>query len=63
MDSSKELMDQVRAIVDNPDRYPTIKPADHTFLERLCQAQKRGGHANLTGRQRNILSKILADIE
>ena len=63
MDSSKELMDQVRAIVDNPDRYPTIKPADHTFLERLCQAQKRGGHTKLTGRQRNILSKIFEQLE
>ena len=59
MDSNKELMDQVRAIVDNPDCYPTIKPADHTFLERLCQAQKRAGHTNLTGRQRNIIGKIL----
>ncbi len=63
MESSKELMDQVRTIVEKPERYPMIKPADHTFLERLCKAQKRGGHTNLTGRQRNILSKILADIE
>lgn len=64
MADDKNLVEKVRDIVTNPDSYPSVKGADRDFLTRLCEAQDRSGNRTLTGRQRNIIEKILnASIE
>jgi len=60
MADQKHLVEKVRDIVSNPNRYPSVKGADREFLTRLCEAQDRSGNRTLTGRQRNIIGKILS---
>lgn len=61
--TDKKLVRQITDIVDNPDGYSVIKEVDLQFMSSVLAAQKRSNTTNLSGRQRNVISKILESLD
>jgi hypothetical protein len=61
--TDKKLVRQITDIVDNPDGYSGIKEVDLQFMSSVLAAQKRSNTTNLSGRQRNVISKILESLD
>ncbi|WP_300500585.1 hypothetical protein [Marinobacter sp.] len=61
--TDKNLVRQITDIVENPDGHSGIKDVDLQFLSAVLAAQKRSNTTNLSGRQRNVISKILESLD
>lgn len=63
MSSDKNLINQIKEILNSSDAQTGIKGSDRNFFESLIEVLERNGSSSLTPRQRSNIKKILREMD